>query len=106
MNTVIKINGLDVEFSDKVPTKPGAYYRVRDGGTIPEIEDVYATKTGRLVVHLYGVVAVDTCGGRWSTSPLVPAAEVQRAYFEGDRDCIRKSPFSDSRARRVTEGGE
>lgn len=112
MNTVIKINGLDVEFSDKVPTRPGVYWvKPKDKYPIthPRLCTVL-THCGRMYEDCG---ELDPCGipqgVLWSTSPLVPAVEVERAYDEEAEDMRSKDinrNWAGSRACAVTEGGE
>jgi len=111
MSTVIKINGLDVEFSEKVPDRSGVYLFIRSSKQMRFDVCPAMVKSdnhdGRLYVFdeplSYHV-------GLWSTSPLVPAVEVEMAY----REAIEEAPslegwatsWDNSRAKRVTEGGE
>ena len=97
MKTVIKINGLDVEFSDKVPEKPGAYYFLASKQAHPSTALICHPRLWK------------DAGGLWSTSPLVPAVEVEKAYDEGAEDMRSKDinrTWADSRARAIAEGGE
>lgn len=104
MTTIIKINGLDVEFSDNVPTRAGFWLWSKDVNTT-----IYPTRVwqaGHMFAssELGSYTCVDDIGGIWSTSPLVPAVEVQRGYIEGHTSCIGRIPYNDSRAKRVVEG--
>lgn len=115
MTTVIKINGLDVEFSEKVPTKPGVYWWKAEETDYGMIRQVTLSTSGELCC-IFGAMhgsRVRMIGGLWS-SPLVPAVEVARAYAESQNDLhaeLQKdfaNPFTyeKSRAKRVAEGGE
>lgn len=123
MNTVIKINGLDVEFSGKVPTKPGVYWWSDGEGQMLETTHVIINENGNAsakdCVDLMWRDCVEW-PGIWSTSPLVPAVEVEKAWTDGaeygdlsrlayerggDFDPIQTA-YAKSRAKRVTEGGE
>lgn len=110
MNTVIKINGLDVEFSEQVPTVAGARWGKTDKGRIL-LYDVALNQLGELVCWYGGCeVSLSRPGFIWSTSPLVPAVEVERAWEEGfstgSNVGSELGDWRTSRARRVTEGGE
>lgn len=78
MKTTIRINGLDVEFTDQKPTRPGVYWHLLDNHPEPYVITV---------TEKYGVYAIDQLHvykGLWS-APLVPAVEVdaERIRIDG-----------------------
>lgn len=110
MKTVIPINGLEVEFTDKTPARPGAYWLCDDS------KDLLCCKV--VCVRIDNGVAKFKLRGQWVdaefygrlwSAPLVPVTEVEAAWFEG-RDSIDplcdmvQEAFKESRARRVVEG--
>lgn len=109
MKTTIPINGLDVEFSDKKPTRAGAYWW-SFGPNLAMPVSLNTTSSG-LVVS-WNNQNIEHWSGLWSTSPLVPAVEVEKAWEEGWRACAttdcptakRLDEWDHSRARRVVEG--
>lgn len=115
MKTTIPINGLDVEFSDKKPTRAGAYWW-SFGPNLAMPVSLNTTSSG-LVVS-WNNQNIEHWSGLWSTSPLVPAVEVEKAWQEGakhgDQSRLlyeRGGPnvtdadgYAQSRARRVVEG--
>lgn len=122
MNTVIKINGLDVEMSQQVPKSHGAYWwahRIGPQCTSLKLRYVFNPCSDVLIDRESDWQPQDV-GGWWSTSPLVPAVEVEKAWMDGaeygdlsrlayerggDFDPIQTA-YANSRAKRVTEGGE
>lgn len=116
MNTVIKINGLDVEFSEKVPTRAGAYWRVYAAPAVRAarlIEVRPRWQDGTLTPFLgeKDLGRINIKGYLWSTSPLVPAVEIRHAWMEArelnpDEPEYARWDWDESRAKRVTEGGE
>lgn len=124
MKTTININGLDVEFSDQKPTRPGVYWHTDDVENEPTPMWVHDHTIHKLIAQ-WGNHAVASLDGLWSTSPLVPAVEVEKAYREGYVEQFLKNPpmpkhmgqdmcsearaasnkaYSKGRARRVVEG--
>lgn len=111
MTTIIKINGLDVEMSDALPTKPGAYWWV-PGPESSETVFQLAFNEGKPIAVRGEYFQPIVVAGLYSTSPLVPAVEVEKAYKEGYMDRVNdyqsevEETFTKCRAKRVTEGGE
>lgn len=112
MKHTIKINNLDVEFTDEVPTKPGAYWCMERGRSEPEL--VRVTHKGATLVGAISGAMTDTplsnVSGLWS-APLVPVTEVKKAWEEARRDDPNDDEcwdvgYNESRAKRVVEGGE
>lgn len=115
MKTTIKINGLDVEFSDTPPTRPGAYwYTVAE--MAPQLMHVQCGEQGTLYVPGEGML--DGFHGLWS-APLVPVTEVEECWNEAwmagsagmdasydERQDMARHDYKNSRARRVVEGVE
>lgn len=114
----ININGLDVEFTDAPPTKPGVYW----AAVIKPYEfDVYVvyehTCDGKTTLMGKGgglAMPVDKLNGFWS-GPLIPADEVEMAWTSGfscGQAHMEDGPkslgvteyWNNSRARRVVEG--
>lgn len=117
MKTVIKINGLDVEFTDQKPTRPGAYWWVWNASDKPQLRTIF-NPCSDVLIDLKTDLQPKDVGGLWS-APLVPVTEVERAYFEGHEDANYNSDQSTetkqwaadagyqlSNARRVVEGLE
>lgn len=112
MKTTININGLDVEFTDEVPTRAGAYW-FRLTGAKPQLVEVCEGGYGTLYVP--GEGSLDEFHGLWS-APLVPVTEVERmkeeverAYVEGYDDAGGSGynmtlQWKTSNARKVVEG--
>jgi hypothetical protein len=109
-----------MNFTKTPPTKPGAYWIKREDAFGPA--HVYEEQSGVLCVafvsmpgryriaqdHELSQIEAEWCG------PLVPAEEVQKAFYEGhvcafssdpDLDPVRLN-YGNSRARRVAEGVE
>lgn len=106
----IKINGLDVEFTDDVPTKAGDFYAIDARLETRSMTSDYVSILRVKPVHgVYVVGHLQQFNYLWS-APLVPVTEVFRAYREGREDCqIQfeepiKDWYDDSRAKRVVEG--
>lgn len=108
MTKTIKINGLDVEFSEKVPKREGVYWWIEDShDTSPMCRRIAMFREG--LCDWRGSGSVEQLGGLWS-APLVPVVDVERAY----REAIAEAPgivgwdtsWNESRAKRVTEGGQ
>jgi hypothetical protein len=108
--TTIKINGLDVEFSEKAPNRIGPYWWCYRIGSVLRLREVF-NPCGDVLIDRESDWQPEDAGGLWSTSPLVPAVEVSKAHAEGCSDggktCDKgRSDWNTSRAKRVTEGGE
>ena len=109
MTNTIKINGLDVEFSEKVPTREGVYWWIEDAhDTSPMCRRIVMFREG--LCDWRGSGSVAQLGGLWS-APLVPAVEVEKAFYEHsemssytDGNIGPGELFVGSRAKRVTEG--
>lgn len=102
------ING--IEFSEKKPTKPGAYWLYRSGH-IPEAVECYKGGAEMMAYcrRIHDGVAYIDC--LWS-SRLVPADEMEKAYQEGweyrdradEEDTDWSTGYDVSLAKRVVEG--
>lgn len=107
MKTTININGLDVEFSDEKPTRPGAYWYSVHHELTPMLMHVHRSNGGELYVPGEGRLVHFSGIGLWS-APLVPVTEVVRAYHEGYGDSMLEftdeSRWKLSNARKVVEG--
>lgn len=84
MTTTININGLDVEFSEKVPTRAGFWLWTQDVN-----RTIYPTRVwqeGHMFAssELGSCTCIDDIGGLWSTSPLVPAVGLNNNYIRLD----------------------
>jgi hypothetical protein len=96
MTKTIKINGLDVEFSEKVPTRDGVYW-VLYGVFFHTcaVENGYVDGTGTMPSETNYL---------WSAA-LVPAVEVRKAWAESWECGANDGPnYEESRARKVVEG--
>lgn len=101
-----------MNWTKKIPTKPGAYWWKSQAGAIKVVE-LFLDRYCNLIAQGLGVSDdVDLLGGEWS-GPLVPVEEVEKAYWEGywegykhGDDCLTGRTYTDSRARRVVEGKE
>lgn len=80
MKTTININGLDVEFTDQKPTRPGAYWRFDPERRIHNL--IALVNDGGSLVTQMNKLNIDSDFGLWS-APLVPVTEVEKASFEG-----------------------
>ena len=109
MKTTIQINGLLVEFTDEVPTKPGAYWwLLHADSTSVVIVELWESSSG-FIAYPTDQIPSEMCG-LWS-APLVPVTEVERAWEEARRDDPNDDEcwdvgYNESRAKRVVEGGE
>lgn len=82
MKTTIKIHGLDIEFSDTPPTRPGAYWwRHPDEWAKPVLKEIFNPCSDVLIDRQTDRQPKDV-GGLWS-APLVPVTEVADAWHEG-----------------------
>lgn len=107
MKTTIKINGLDIEFTDQKPTRPGIYlWGPEDGDLIGPLKIV--EDAGILIVN-DSWVPLEQYIGLWS-APLVPVTEVKEAWNEcyatGQIPSEATGHWKKSRTRRVVEGIE
>ena len=111
MKTTIKINNLDVEFTDEVPTRAGVYWwtrRVGSESTSLHVKDIWNPCGEMLMDRITNKEPLEI-GGLWS-STLVPVTEVEKAYDEGSNDTEEplgrnaERRWEKSRAKRVVEG--
>ena len=124
MTTTIRINGLDVEFSEQVPTRAGPRWwtrRIGPDSTSLRVKDIWNPCSDVLIDRETDLQPKDI-GGLWSTSPLVPAVEVEKlkkevsyAWSEGYNAALNETVkhkipvgtcWEVSRARKVVEGIE
>lgn len=104
MKTTININGLDVEFTDEVPTRVGYYLCIdKDGSTEDDVEPVRVTDR----YGLHAMQRLASYDNLWS-APFVPVTEVRKAYKEGWDQCDEPlgidRVYPNSNARKVVEG--
>lgn len=98
------IGGNTVTFTKTPPTKPGAYCILA-----PEGDKFWVELTTQREWKIGGKMFVTpeeivTNGGEWC-GPLIPAEEVEKAYYEGNLHGLRGDIlYPDSRAQRIAEG--
>ena len=91
------------------PTKLGAYWwRRKLNDELQLVQTLYCPGGVLDVQGSWGIISVALRGGEWC-GPLVPAEEVEKAYFEGHSDTqttgpIKTHAWSKSRAGRVALG--